>query len=147
MSQRDADALLAELQAKVNNGDPLMREDLVQLPLLPVFGGKSSQVERIQNAFEITTKADQVPKEDVQKIEAAIYAMATKFLSHKELEQIKGGIKMTYLGQLLMEEGRKEGRKEEQENTERERLRADKAEAELRELKRRLGLESKEVSK
>ncbi|MCD8022472.1 MAG: hypothetical protein LUF30_05710 [Lachnospiraceae bacterium] len=77
--------------------------------------------------------------------------MATKFLSHKELEQIKGGLKMTYLGQLLMEEGRKE----EQQNTERERLRADKAEAEarkaeadarkveeeLRELKIRFGLE------
>ncbi|MCD8022473.1 MAG: hypothetical protein LUF30_05715, partial [Lachnospiraceae bacterium] len=74
MRQQDADAFLAELQAKVKNDVPLMREDLVRLPLLPVFGGKSSQAERIRNAFEITTKADQVPKEDVQKIEAAIYA-------------------------------------------------------------------------
>ncbi|MCD8336365.1 MAG: hypothetical protein LUD18_03660, partial [Lachnospiraceae bacterium] len=60
--------------------------------------------------------------------------------------QPKGGgmeIKMTYLGQLLFEEGRKE----EQKNTERERLRAEKAEMEarkaqeeLRELKEQFGL-------
>ncbi|MCD7813121.1 MAG: hypothetical protein LUH20_03545 [Lachnospiraceae bacterium] len=157
MSQRNADQLLEELRSKVSRGEALIREDLVRLPLLPIFGGKSSQLERIQAAFEISSKADQLPKEDVEKIEAAIYAMATKFLNHTELNQIKGGVKMTYLGQLLVEEGRKE----EQKNTERERLRAEKAEmdakkakadaqkaeadarkalAELNELKKQLGL-------
>ncbi|MCD7833655.1 MAG: hypothetical protein LUH00_06685 [Lachnospiraceae bacterium] len=147
MSQRNADLLLEELRSKITRGEPLTREDLVRLPLLPIFGGKSSQLERIQTAFELTTKAEEVSKEDVEKIEAAIYAMATKFLNHNELKQIKGGLKMTYLGQLLFEDGREEGRKEEQKNTERERQRADKAEmearkakAELRELKKQLGL-------
>ncbi|MCD7736180.1 MAG: hypothetical protein LUI07_04330 [Lachnospiraceae bacterium] len=149
MRERDADLLLAKLQAKVSKNIPLTRRDLSELPMLPIFGGESSQLERIQAAFEITTEADQIPQEDIEKIEAAIYAMATKFLNHNELEQIKGGVKMTYLGQLLVEdgrkegreEGRKEGRKEEQKNTERERLRADKAEQELQELKKRFGLE------
>ncbi|MCD8075839.1 MAG: hypothetical protein LUF27_12575 [Lachnospiraceae bacterium] len=150
MSQQNADHLLEELRSKVSRGEALTRKDLVRLPLLPIFGGKSSQLERIQTAFEFTTKAEQVSKEDVEKIEAAIYAMATKFLNHTELEQIKGGVKMTYLGQLLVEEGRKEEKK----NTERERLRAEKAEMdakkakedakkaekELRELKKQLGL-------
>jgi len=151
MSQQNADLLLEEMRSKITRSEALTREDLVRLPLLPIFGGKSSQLERIQTAFELTTKADQVAKEDVEKIEAAIYAMATKFLNHNELEQIKGGLKMTYLGQLLFEDGRKEGReegrKEEQENTERERQRAEKAEMEARkaqeellELKKQLGL-------
>ncbi|MCD8075837.1 MAG: hypothetical protein LUF27_12565 [Lachnospiraceae bacterium] len=154
MSQRNADLLLEELRSKVSRGEALIREDLVRLPLLPTFGGKSSQLERIQTAFELTTKAEEVSKEDVEKIEAAIYAMATKFLNHNELKQIKGGLKMTYLGQLLFEDGREEGRKEEQKNTERERQRAEKAEmdakkakadaqkalAELSELKKQLGL-------
>ncbi len=58
---------------------------------------------------------------------------------------------MTYLGKLLVEEGRMEGRLEGrlegQKNTERERLRADKAEAkvlkigaEIQELKKKYGL-------
>ncbi|MCD8012410.1 MAG: hypothetical protein LUG99_04435 [Lachnospiraceae bacterium] len=147
MSKRNADELLARLKNKIHNGEPITRDDLVMLPLLPVFVGESSQAERIQSAFEITTRADQVPREDVEKIEAAIYAMVTKFLNHSELELIKGGIKMTYLGKLLVEDGRAEGRAEERKNTERERIRAEKAEAntrkaeaELLELKKRFGL-------
>ncbi|MCD7885556.1 MAG: hypothetical protein LUI87_17935 [Lachnospiraceae bacterium] len=58
--------------------------------------------------------------------------MATKFLTNTELSQLKGEIKMTYLGQLLVEDGRKEGRAEERKNTERERQRAEKAEADAR---------------
>ncbi|MCD7883057.1 MAG: hypothetical protein LUI87_05030 [Lachnospiraceae bacterium] len=155
MSQYNADIILAVLREKINNGEPLTREDLVVLPLLPTFSGESTQVERIKAAFEITTKADQVPRPDIEKIEAAIYAMATKFLSNDELSHIKGVIKMTYLGQLLVEDGRKEGLKEglekgreeerknterERKNAERERSRADKAEADLLELKKRYGL-------
>ncbi|MCD7743871.1 MAG: hypothetical protein LUI13_01035 [Lachnospiraceae bacterium] len=136
MSKRNADELLARVRNKIDKGESLTRDDLVMLPLLPVFGGESSQIERIQGAFEITARADQVPREDVEKIEAAIYAMATKFLDRSELKLIKGGIKMTYLGKLLVEDGRAEERK----NTERERLRAEKAEAELLELKKQFGI-------
>ncbi|MCD7955827.1 MAG: hypothetical protein LUG93_08805 [Lachnospiraceae bacterium] len=79
--------------------------------------------------------------------------MATKFLTNAELLQIKE-IKMTYFGQLLVEDGRAEGCAEERKNTERERQRAEiaeanarkagtearKAEAELQKLKKQLGL-------
>lgn len=92
MNQRNADLSLEELRSKVSRNEPLTRADLVRLPLLPIFGGNSSQPERIQTAFELTVKADQVSKEDIEKIEAAIYAMATKFLSRNELNQIKGGL-------------------------------------------------------
>ncbi|MCC8045771.1 MAG: hypothetical protein LIP12_09760 [Clostridiales bacterium] len=132
MSKEDADSLLADLRAKIDRGEPLTRSDLVTLPLLPLYGGKSSQQERIRAAFEITAKADNVSRPDVEKIEAAVYAMATKFLTNTELSQLKGEIKMTYLGQLLVEDGRKEGRAEERKNTERERQRAEKAEADAR---------------
>ncbi|MCD7744408.1 MAG: hypothetical protein LUI13_03830 [Lachnospiraceae bacterium] len=142
---------LADLRAKISSGEPVTRGDLATLPLLPLFGGKSSQQKRFRAAFEITVKADNVSRPDIEKIEAAVYAMATKFLTNTELLQIKGEIKMTYLGQLLVEdgraEGREEGRAEERENTERERQRAEKAEAnarkaeaELQKLKKQFGL-------
>ncbi len=134
MKQRNADKLLAKLQDKISRGEPPTRKDLAALPLLPVFDGKSSQLKRFQAAFKIISKAEQMSKEDIEKIEAAVYAMAIKFLNHNELEMIKGEIKMTYLGQLLVADGRAE----EQKNTERERLRADEAEAAARKLEAEL---------
>ncbi|MCD8336204.1 MAG: hypothetical protein LUD18_02835 [Lachnospiraceae bacterium] len=132
MSERSADSLLTDLWAKINRSEPLTRGDLATLPLLPLYGGECSQQERIRAAFKIIAKADYVSRSDIEKIEAAIYALATKFLTNTELSQMKGEIKMTYLGQLLVEDGRAEGRAEERKNTERERLRAEKAEAEAR---------------
>ncbi|MCC8100752.1 MAG: hypothetical protein LIP11_00310 [Clostridiales bacterium] len=128
MSERNADSLLTDLWSKINRSEPLTRGDLAALPLLPLYGGESSQQERIRAAFRIIAKADHVSRPDVEKIEAAIYALSTKFLTNTELSQMKGEIKMTYLGQLLVEDGRAEERK----NTERERLRAEKAEADAR---------------
>ncbi|MCD7955828.1 MAG: hypothetical protein LUG93_08810 [Lachnospiraceae bacterium] len=74
LSKENADSLLADLRAKISSGEPLTRSDLVVLPLLPLYSGKSSQQERIRAAFEITAKADNVSRPDIEKIEAAVYA-------------------------------------------------------------------------
>lgn len=42
-----------------------------------------------------------------------LYALADKFLKGSELEEIKGVLRLTRLGQMLVEEGRAEGRAEE----------------------------------
>ncbi len=48
-----------------------------------------------------------------------IYTLADKFLTGTELEEIKEAVRMTRLGEMLMEDGRKEGRKEGVENSRR----------------------------
>ena len=44
-----------------------------------------------------------------EKVTAMLYAMADKFLTGAELEEIKEVVRMTRLGEMLMEDGRKEG--------------------------------------
>lgn len=47
-----------------------------------------------------------------EKTTAMLYALADKFLKGSELEEIKGVLRMTRLGQMLVEEGRAEERGE-----------------------------------
>ena len=54
-----------------------------------------------------------------EKVTAMIYTLADKFLTGTELEEIKEAIRVTRLGEMLMEDGRKEGRKEGVENSRR----------------------------
>ena len=53
--------------------------------------------------------------EEIQKMEAILYAFAVKFLKNKDLEAIKEAIAMTKLGQMIwddaIEKGREEGEK------------------------------------
>lgn len=44
-----------------------------------------------------------------EKVTAMIYTLADKFLTGTELEEIKEAIRVTRLGEMLMEDGRKEG--------------------------------------
>ena len=70
-----------------------------------IIEGDMPQKERIRTAFLITSSADAVDPQIVKQMEAVIYAMADKFLSREEMEQIKEEIKMTQLGRMLVEDG------------------------------------------
>lgn len=109
MQHKNADELLARLEQKLKNGEKLTKKDLVPLALCPLMSGKTTQKERISKAYGITRNARDVDKEDVQKIEAMIYAMADKFLDAIDLEKMKEEIAMTRLGQMIWEDGLKEG--------------------------------------
>ena len=105
----DGDAMLAELEAKAEAGGGIDRKDMVPLALVSLMGGRLSQKERIKSAFRILRKAGDMPEEHIRKLEAVIYAMADKFLDRAELEEIKEEIKMTRLGQMLVEEALEQG--------------------------------------
>ena len=64
--------------------------------------------ECVKAAFEITEKATGISTEDIRKIEAVVYVMADKFLDQMDKEEIKEGISMTRLGQMLVDMGREE---------------------------------------
>lgn len=71
-----------------------------------------SQKQRIKAALQITKEKTEISIEEQQKIGAVIYAMANKFLESMDMEEIKEGIKMTKLGEMLVEDGKIEGRAE-----------------------------------
>ena len=110
MKHKNADKLLANLEQKQKNEEPITKTDLVPLILCPLMAGNSSQKDRINKAFHITHKAEHVTKEDKDKIEAMLYAMADKFLDAVDLEKLKEEITMTRLGQMIWEDGIAEGK-------------------------------------
>ena len=50
-----------------------------------------------------------IGKEDLIRMEAILYTFAVKFVTGAELKQIQEVVKMTLLGQMLVDSGRQEG--------------------------------------
>ncbi len=112
MKNRNADKVIGELWEKLARGECLTRKDLVPLTLCLLMGGTMPLKERVKETFKITKKAAGISTEDISKIEAVVYVMADKFLDQVDMDEIKEGISMTRLGQMLVEMGRSEGRDE-----------------------------------
>lgn len=108
MRDKNADQELKRLIEKVQKGEPFTRDDLILLSMCPLMAGEMDQKERIKTAFSIVQKV-RGSGEEIRKIEAVIYAMAEKFLDSMELGEIKEEIKMTRLGQMLVNEGISQG--------------------------------------
>ena len=108
MQNDNADEVLENLEDKVKRGETITKEDLVPLVLCPLMGGKTSIKDRIKRSIAITRASKDVAKEDVDRIEAVIYAMADKFLGKPELEEVWEMMKMTTLGEIIMREGKSE---------------------------------------
>ena len=66
--------------------------------------------DRIKAAHRITKDYAALPPWETDKLEAVIYAMADKFLESMDMEEIKEDMRMTRLGQMLLNDGRTEGR-------------------------------------
>ena len=111
MKNRNADKVIGELWEKLARGECLTRKDLVPLTLCLLMGGTMPLKERVKETFKITKKAAGISTEDISKIEAVVYVMADKFLDQVDMDEIKEGISMTRLGQMLVEMGRNEGLK------------------------------------
>ena len=112
MRKKNAVELISELQCKVETGKAVTKEDLVPLVLCLLMEGSMTQKDRVKAAYKITRKVNTVAKEEIEKIEAVIYAMADKFLDSVSKEEILEEISMTELGQMMIDKGKKEGIKE-----------------------------------
>ena len=73
------------------------------------MSGSYSKKDAIKEGIFLAKQCTTVTAE---KTTAMLYALADKFLKGAELEEIKGVLRMTRLGQMLVEEGIEEGRKE-----------------------------------
>ena len=105
MQNKNADRIIRKLLKKQKKSRPISREELVSLVLTPLMQGKIPMKDRIKNAFQIIGKEHCMKIEEVQKMQAVIYALAEKFLRNEEMDEIKGVMNMTRLGQMLVDDG------------------------------------------
>ena len=86
------------------------KSDLIPLLFSPLMDGSSDENERILKSIRILRKAEQtILPEDIRKMEAILYILATKFLSGETLEKIKEEIAMTKLGQMIWDDALEKG--------------------------------------
>lgn len=89
MTNMQVEEFVEKLQKKTAAGEKLTKQDLVPMTLCSLMGGKLSQKERITKAFEFSRQAEKdIPKEEINKIEAVMYAMAEKFLNEVDMEEV-----------------------------------------------------------
>lgn len=109
MQNKNADRIIRKLMKKQARGKPIDRQELVALALTPLMQGKIPMKDRIKNALQIVGREICLKAEETQKIQAVIYALAEKFLKYEEMDEIKGVMNMTRLGQMLVDDGISQG--------------------------------------
>ena len=111
MKDKNADELIRNLKEKAARGGVISKADLIQMTLSPLMGGNISLKDRILAAYELTGKATEIEitSEEKRKIEAVIYTMADKFLDSISMKEAEDAIKMTKLGQMLVNDGFSQG--------------------------------------
>lgn len=110
LKDKNADGIFQRLKEKQEKGKSFTEEDFADLSLTPLMSGSYSKKDAIKEGIFL---AKQFATVTAEKTTAMLYALADKFLKGSELEEIKGVLRMTRLGQMLVEEGREEGRAEE----------------------------------
>lgn len=108
MKGKRVEEVFDNINAKMIANIPLTKEDLVPLTLCTIMGGEMSLKDRVIKAFSITNSVKESLPE-AEKIEAVVYAMAEKFMDSVTIEQLKEAVGMTRLGQMMYNDGVKEG--------------------------------------
>ena len=72
--------------------------------------GETSQAVRIKKSLEILKREQgRLEEREVLSMESVLYALAMKVLKEEEIREVKEMMRMTLLGQMLREDGIKEG--------------------------------------
>ena len=110
LKEYNADKVLTKLIAKTEGA--VTRENIIPLLFAPLMGGHSEQKDRILHCIQILKNAESAfQKNEIQKMEAILYVLASKFLDNEELELIKEAITMTKLGQMIWDDAIEVGEK------------------------------------
>lgn len=107
LQDKNADFVFRRLKEKQKNGEFLSEADFSNLCLTPLMSGNMSKKETIKEAMLLARQSSSAAAE---KTTAMLYALADKFLNNEELEEIKEVVRMTRLGQMLLDEGMEYGK-------------------------------------
>ena len=106
LKDKNADEVFQKLKQKQDNGEAFTEDDYVALSLTPLMSGKMSRKDMFKEAINLAKPNIELSAE---KATAMLYTLADKFLDRAELDEIKEVIRMTRLGQMLMDEGMEQG--------------------------------------
>ena len=106
MANINGDEVFGRLKQKINDNEEITKHDLIELTFTPIMGGTLRNDEKIVDAIKILKKVDNEYSNDIKSM---LYAFANKFLKGKDLEKVKEELKMTELGEMLINEGIEKG--------------------------------------
>ena len=106
LKNKNADEVFRKLKQKQDNGEAFTEDDYAALSLTPLMSGKMSRKDMFKEAIRLAKPNIELSAE---KTTAMLYTLADKFLDRAELDEIKEVIRMTRLGQMLMDEGMEKG--------------------------------------
>lgn len=106
LTQKSADEVFHYLQKKSCTGENFTEEDFAKLSLTPLMSSGQSRKDTIKTAILL---AKQDKWETAEKTMAILYTLADKFLDGNDLEEIKEVVAMTRLGQMIYDDGLKDG--------------------------------------
>ena len=106
LKDKNADEVFLKLKQKQDNGEAFTEDDYAALSLTPLMSGKMSRKDMFKEAIRLTKSNNELTAE---KTRAVLYTLADKFLEKTELDEIKEVLRMTRLGQMLMDEGMEKG--------------------------------------
>lgn len=106
MADKDGDKILKDIEDKLIAGKTLSNQETLDLIFAPIMGGKLSKEDRIVRGIKLSKNYKMEKWEDVQSV---LFVFAHKFLDDDQLSRVKEVLKMTKLGEMLKEDGLKEG--------------------------------------
>lgn len=106
LKDKNADEVFQKLKQKQDNGEAFTEDDYAALSLTPLMSGKMSRKDMFKEAINLAKPNIELSAE---KATAMLYTLADKFLDKAELDEIKEVMRMTRLGQMLMDEGMEKG--------------------------------------
>ena len=106
LKDKNADEVFQKLKQKQDNGEAFTEDDYAALSLTPLMSGKMSRKDMFKEAINLAKPTIELSAE---KSTARLYTLADKFLDKAELDEIKEVMRMTRLGQMLMDEGMEKG--------------------------------------
>ena len=106
--RRDSDEIYCRLKRKIEAGEHLSGEELMELMVLPLtVKGKQGKQIWIEKSVELARQLSE--RNEQMKVLAGILTFTDKVVDPAYADKIKEEMQMTLVGQLLMEEGREQG--------------------------------------
>ena len=109
LSKIDSETVQEEIREKLEHRLPLSDDELMKLIILPLtYKGKEKKKQAVKEAVELAKKI--VDKEEKTFVLSGILVFADKIIDSETAKYIKEVVRMTQVAELLLEEGREEGR-------------------------------------
>ncbi len=109
LKDKNADRIIPILERRQERRG-LRRRELLEVLLTPLMDGGMPHAERISRGIRMLKKErGHLKHDELTQMESVLYTLAMKFLNREELKKIREEICMTVLGEMILQDGIKQG--------------------------------------